>query len=213
MNFRWNIAQAAEIRWWQRYLRDKNPEEYLEWKRHYWKDLLQQAQVNVQPDSRVLDVGCGPAGIFMVLDAQEVEAVDPLLDRYSATLDHFDRARYPNVRFHNQALEAYQPERPFDQVFCLNAINHVADLGLSFDRLIAAVKPGGQLLVSIDAHNHNWLKRIFRMLPGDILHPHQYNLEEYRQMLTSRGCSIEQSVLMKPGRIFDYYLLVARKKG
>lgn len=211
MNFRWNIAQAAEIRWWQRYLKNKEPETYLEWKRQYWTDFLVKAGVEVRPEYSALDMGCGPAGIFTILNCNKVVAVDPLLDRYAQELEHFNAKDYPNVNFHNQPLEDFVPTEKFDQVFCLNAINHVADLSLSFDQLVAAVKPGGQLLVSIDAHNYNMLKHIFRLLPGDILHPHQYDLNEYRDMLTDRNCKIEREVLVKPEGIFNYYLLVARR--
>ncbi|MEM1321756.1 MAG: methyltransferase domain-containing protein [Bacteroidota bacterium] len=211
MNVRWKIAQAAEIRWWQRYLKNKEPKAYLNWKIRYWQDLLQQAEVAPHPGERVLDAGCGPAGIFMVLQQQQVDALDPLLDRYASDLAHFAPTSYPHTRFHALPLEQFDAKATYDRVFCLNAINHVADLGLCFDRLIAATKPGGQLLVSIDAHNFRLLKSIFRLLPGDILHPHQYDLEEYQQMLLQRGCQIERTVLLKKAFIFDYYLMVARK--
>ncbi len=210
MNWRWKIAQAAEIRWWQNYLKNKDPKEYLHWKRDYWNGLLQKAEVQLQAGERVLDAGCGPAGIFMVMEDQQVDALDPLLDRYESDLAHFDPKTYPHTRFHALPLEQFDTEKKYDKVFCLNAINHVADLPRCFDQLLAAVKPGGQLLVSIDAHNYAPLKSIFRLLPGDILHPHQYDLQEYEQMLLQRGCSIERTVLLKKELIFNYYLMVAK---
>ena len=99
----------------------------------------------------------------------------------------------------------------YDAIFCLNAINHVADLAHCFDVLVAAAKKGGKLVVSIDAHNYKLLKHIFQALPGDILHPHQYDLAEYQAMLTTRGCSIDKVILKKHEFIFDYYVLVATK--
>jgi 2-polyprenyl-6-hydroxyphenyl methylase/3-demethylubiquinone-9 3-methyltransferase len=229
MTFRWKIAQAAEIRWWQRYLKNKPTTDYAVWKTDYWKKLLAEMGLNDlnieerNPDTlgteggknsttqSILDAGCGPAGIFMIFKNQKVDALDPLLDGYEATLPHFKKSNYPKVQFYSQPLESFDKKNAYDAVFCLNAINHVADLSRCFDVLVAATKKGGKLIVSIDAHNFPILKHIFQALPGDILHPHQYDLAEYTAMLTERGCTIEKTILKKHEFIFDYYVLVATK--
>ena len=211
MSIRWRIAQFFEIHWWRRYLGEKDKVAYLAWKKAYWQQFLADSGIQLAPGAMVLDAGCGPAGIFTVLDPQQVDALDPLLDRYEASLPHFRRGDYPSVRFFNEPLEQFAPGRRYTAIFCLNAINHVADLGACFDRLVALTEPGGTLAVSIDAHNFGSLKRIFRLLPGDILHPHQYDLTEYQAMLTQRGCTLGRTVLVKKELIFNYYLLVATR--
>jgi SAM-dependent methyltransferase len=236
MTFRWKIAQAAEIRWWQGYLKNKPTTDYAVWKTKYWQDLLTEIGLDAvyhselkiknselkmaetpkkavyTEGSRILDAGCGPAGIFMIFKNQEVDALDPLLDEYEAKLPHFRRKNYPNVQFFSQPLESFSDKKSvYDTVFCLNAINHVADLQRAFDVLVDATKSGGTLVVSIDAHNYGFLKTIFQALPGDVLHPHQFNLAEYSAMLTSRGCRIERTILKKAEFIFNYYVLVATK--
>ena len=214
MTFRWKIAQAAEIRWWQGYLKDKPTTDYAVWKTKYWQDLLREIGLDAQitERSKILDAGCGPAGIFMIFKNQEVDALDPLLDEYEAKLPHFRRENYPNVQFFSQPLESFSDKKAvYDTVFCLNAINHVADLQQAFDVLVDATKLGGTLVVSIDAHNYSFLKTIFQALPGDVLHPHQFDLTEYSAMLTSRGCRIERTILKKAEFIFNYYVLVATK--
>ncbi len=211
MKLRWKIAQAAEIRWWQNYLSGKPEADYLQWKSSYWGKFLQQIEVKPKANERILDAGCGPAGIFMVLDQQQVDAVDPLLDQYEAKLDHFRKAQYPHVRFFNQPLEQFDVNSEYDTVFCINAINHVADLNYCFDQLVECTRPGGRLVVSIDAHNWTLFKQVFSWVPGDILHPHQYNLKEYQEFLIQRGCSIERSVLIGEGFLFNYYVMVAKK--
>jgi len=152
-----------------------------------------------------LDAGCGPAGLFTILPQQEVVACDPLLDQYASKLKHFDKSNYPNTQFVSQSLEEFSAPNSFDYVFCLNAINHVDDLPLALDRLIASVKPGGTLILSIDAHNYNWLKKIFQWIPGDILHPHQYNREEYRKMMESRGITLGEGLQMNRERFFSFW--------
>jgi 2-polyprenyl-3-methyl-5-hydroxy-6-metoxy-1,4-benzoquinol methylase len=212
MKLRWKIAQAAEIRWWRSYLKGKPEADYLQWKNKYWQNLLQQIGLEPRKKERILDAGCGPAGIFMTLKEQQVDALDPLLDQYEDKLVHFSKNQYPNVRFFSLALEDFAEAIPYDTVFCLNAINHVSDLNLCFDKLVAHTKAGGQLVVSIDAHNWSFFRHLFRLIPGDILHPHQYNLEEYKNFLTQRNCIIENVVLMDSTFIFDYYVLVARMR-
>lgn len=211
MNLRWRIAQFFEIRWWQRYLGSREKDAYLAWKRHYWRDFLQKSALEIPPDATVLDAGCGPAGIFTVMEYQTVDALDPLLGQYEKSFPHFRRSDYPQVRFINMPLENFFPEKKYDFVFCLNALNHAADLPRCFDRLAALTRPGGILALSVDGHNHPWLKRLFRLVPADILHPHQYDLEEYRAMLAANGFQVVRSVLIKQAAIFNYSLLVAEK--
>jgi 2-polyprenyl-6-hydroxyphenyl methylase/3-demethylubiquinone-9 3-methyltransferase len=158
----------------------------------------------------VLDAGCGPAGIFLLPEGAATDAFDPLLEEYERLLPHFCRSDFPRVRFFQATLEDFASDRPYyDLVFCLNAINHVADIGRSMDRLVTLTRPGGRLVISVDAHNHGWLKWLFRRFPGDLLHPHQYDLSEYTAMLTGRGCSVERVVVHKREWIFSYCVVVA----
>ncbi len=212
---KWKIAQNLELKWWKNYLGKKDVDEYLTWKKSYWNNFLNEISSSVQigENDAVLDAGCGPAGIFTVIDSEQMVAVDPLLDSYESNLKHFSKQQYPNIQFVTKALEDYQAPQMFDKVFCLNAINHVADINLAFDNLFSYLKPNGQLIVSIDSHNYRLLKAIFRLIPGDALHPHQYDLEDYRNFITSRNGEIQQEVNSKSGNIFDYWVLVVQKKS
>ncbi|HQD13214.1 MAG TPA: hypothetical protein PLW43_09745, partial [Chitinophagales bacterium] len=37
---KWRIAQSLELKWWKKYLSDKNINEYLVWKAGYWDEML-----------------------------------------------------------------------------------------------------------------------------------------------------------------------------
>lgn len=207
MKLRWKIAQAAEIRWWKRYLRNKSVQDYKHNKEQYWHRVLSGLKPFLLPFGKILDAGCGPAGIFMVLPQNKVLAIDPLLDKYQQ-LSHFSARDYPWVSFENTSLEEFHSPLQFDTIFCLNAINHVDDIEKSLDVLFETLTPGGQLIISTDAHKYGFLKKIFQWLPGDILHPHQYDTKDYAQMLTNRGGEIIQTIVSKPGNIFDYVIFV-----
>lgn len=209
----WTIAQKAELKWWQNYLRNRPKADYLAWKKQYWQGVLQNI-ADVLPceqlnSSRLLDAGCGPAGIFIALPPQaRITALDPLLEHYAQRLSHFSPASYPHIQFMAMPIEKMPAHPSYDVVFCLNAINHVSDLNTCLDKLTQALVPDGQLVISIDTHNYTPIKHLFRWLPADILHPHQYTLSEYTQMLEQRGMHLQKSVRTQKGIIFSYDILV-----
>lgn len=207
MNWRWKIAQNAEIRWWQRYLKNRPVASYLQWKTDYWQSFLKKNNIHFSGKEKILDAGCGPAGVFMVLDSHQVDAVDPLLPAYETSIEHFRKEDYPNVSFFPVAFEAFETEIKYDTIFCLNALNHFEEIDASVDKLFDLLKENGRMYVSIDAHNFSFFKKIFQFIPGDILHPHQYDLEDYKKMFTSRGGKIIATNLIKKEFLFDYYLL------
>ena len=207
---RWKIAQAAELKWWQNYLKNKDSKTYIEWKKSYWKDFLKKCNLYLPDNSVCLDAGCGPAGIFIILENMKVFAVDPLIDKYEM-LEVFDKNLYPYVNFINSPIEHFNIEKQYDFIFCLNAINHVADLEKSISNLSALLKSGGTLVLSTDVHRHRLLKPIFRLLPGDILHPQQHSLKDYRKMLLDRKLEIADEILIKKTAIFNYYAFVLKK--
>jgi 2-polyprenyl-6-hydroxyphenyl methylase/3-demethylubiquinone-9 3-methyltransferase len=212
---KWNIAQKAELRWWKHYLRGKDVAQYQTWKTAYWQNILHLISDNclVKQDMLALDAGCGPAGIFMSLQNCKVHALDPLLDVYDQNLPHFKKSDYPHVQFFSKPLEEFRVQEVYDMVFCMNAINHVSDLGRCYDILTAAVKPGGKLVISIDAHNYRFFKWLFRLIPGDILHPHQFDRAEYARLLTERNFTILQQEKLKHEFFFNHYIQVAEKNG
>lgn len=213
MRLRWKLAQFFEIIWWRSYLKKKEKNDYLHKKQLYWKDILAKCApvFTVQPGDSVIDMGCGPSGLYIVLNEQKVTAVDPLLDKYEQDLEVFNRAAYPNATFVVSPIESYEDTRQYQYVFCMNAINHVSDIEAGFKKLVSLAQPGGYIIVTIDAHNRGWLKSIFRIGPGDVLHPHQYDDAEYTNMLEAPGCKVLSSVLLGEAYIFNHYMLIARK--
>ncbi|MDX1667391.1 MAG: class I SAM-dependent methyltransferase [Saprospiraceae bacterium] len=208
--WRWQLAQWAERNWWRWYLRNKKPAVYLSRKRSFWSNVLAGLNCSPLPGSLVLDAGCGPAGIFILLDNCQVDAADPLLPTYER-LPHFRSDAYPWVRFLDFPIEAFEPQQTYDYIFCMNALNHFSDPQLSLDILVAALRPGGTFCFSVDGHKYGWLNAVFRSFPGDILHPHQYQYVHYREMLVRRGLKIEKEVCWKKGLIFDHHILKAIK--
>ena len=142
-SWRWRLAQFLELRWWRRYLQQLNWPDYVEAKRVHWRKVLTQMELQLLSGERVLDAGCGPAGIFTILEAQKVDAIDPLLEAYEKKLPDFQLNQFPYVHFQAMMLEQLDQQEVYDHVFCLNAINHVAaqgyapwHLGFSYGRAL-----------------------------------------------------------------------------
>lgn len=205
-NFRWKIAQFFEKKWWQSYIKNKDANSYLQWKKNYWLTLLSELNLVHKIKAPILDVGCGPAGIFIILEG-EIVAIDPLLNEYEE-LHIFDKEKYKDVAFITQSFEEFSTQTKFNTIFCLNAINHFTDINLSFKKLKNLLAPNGQLILSVDAHNYNFFRKLFALLPLDILHPHQYNLKEYEQFLIQNGFKIQRKFLKKKEFFFSYWVLV-----
>ncbi len=208
---RWKIAQFAERNWWRNYLKNKDVPTYLAWKKKYWQDLASKLHLTITPQDTILDAGCGPAGIFMLYPKHQVTAFDPLIDTYEQDLPHFKKSMYTHCTFAASSLENFVHPTQFDLIFCMNAINHVQDIEVAYTNLIGLLKPGGTLVISIDAHNHKLYRKLFAMLPGDVLHPHQYNLKEYEKFLTTRGLQMQENILLKEGYFFNHYVQLAYK--
>ncbi|MBL7802712.1 MAG: methyltransferase domain-containing protein [Saprospiraceae bacterium] len=210
MTDRWRIAQFFELRWWQRYLSGRERSVYYQWKSRYWTAILDTHWLWPAPGERILDAGCGPAGVFVVLGQYPVDAIDPLLDAYEHHLAQFNRADFPWVRFYALPLEQFSAPMPYDRIYCLNALNHVASLSGCLKRFSDMITPDGLLVCTLDTHRYKWASRVFRAFPGDILHPHQYTASEYATLFEGAGFEIEQQCRLKKGTIFDYTLFTMR---
>jgi 2-polyprenyl-6-hydroxyphenyl methylase/3-demethylubiquinone-9 3-methyltransferase len=212
MNLRWKIAQTMEQWWWHWYFSTKTPPKYLAWKKKYWEKFLETAQFQPQPGDPVLEIGSGPAGVFMLLPGNPVTAIEPLLRTYERMPSFFNPAWYPYTRFLDLPFEKYEENQRFPCIFCLNVINHVADIELCCKKLKRHLAPGGRLFLTVDAHNHRGLKKVFQWLPGDILHPHQFSLQEYEALLEKHDLPLRRVQWLKSDFIFNYYLIVAGGK-
>jgi SAM-dependent methyltransferase len=211
MATKWHFAQKLEIWWWKKYLDRKVPSEYLSKKQVYWHKILDLTGISPGSGVRILDAGCGPAGIFTVLGHCAVDALDPLLEQYERKLPIFKRRDYPHTRFIPQKLEDFIARDSYETVFCFNAINHVDDIQKGIDVLTKVVAPTGNLVVSVDTHRNRLLKWLFRIAPADALHPHQYDRDEYVQFFEQRGFHIVRETVLRKELIFEYRLWVFRR--
>jgi SAM-dependent methyltransferase len=213
--WKWRIAQWLELKWWKRYTANKSKQDYLVWKTNYWKELFEKIGISreVCNADAIIDFGCGPFGLALLNETwqKQLVSLDPLVDSYEQELSFFSKSDYPHTTFIAQKMEDFSSEKKFNIVFCLNAINHVADIERAFYVLAKETSQNGKLVLGIDVHNFSFLKHIFRLIPGDALHPHQYDLKEYIAFLENNHFRVISKHKIKDDFIFAYWVVVAER--
>jgi len=213
--WKWKLAQWLELKWWKRYTANKSKQDYIAWKTTYWKRLFEKIGIvqDIRNADNLIDFGCGPFGVALLNETWQklLVAVDPLIDSYEIELPFFSKSDYTHTTFLHQKMEDFSSKKTFEIVFCLNAINHVADIEKAFAILSSATRPLGKLALGIDAHNFSFLKHLFRLIPGDLLHPHQYDLDEYISFLEKHGFILISKHKINNDFIFGYWVIVAER--
>ncbi len=216
-SLRWKVAQWLQLHWWKRYPGSKRPpEKYLKAKEEAWKTFLERIEATPVAGARILDAGCGPVGIFIALGkTAQVDAVDPLLIKYERKLAYFKTKYYPHVQFHPVPIERFlaseaatSPSRQYDWIFCLRALNRFSEIEAPLCAMSKALKPDGQLILSIDVHRFSLLKHLSRILPWNLLSPQQADLQEYLKLAEQCNLKRTKGFLNKKGLIFNYWVLV-----
>jgi SAM-dependent methyltransferase len=129
---------------------------------------------HAQP-GRLLDIACG-VGYGTSLLAERAAAVEEVVgvDRSEEAIRYAaERYRRPAVRFAVADALAFEDARGFDTVVSLETVEHVADPDRLFERLVAALRPGGVLVASVPTtpsadvnphHLHDFTERSFRRM-------------------------------------------------
>lgn len=203
---KWNIAQYLELRWWKNYINNKDPEDYLNWKKSYWEKFIKHIP-NFTFSKSTLELGGGPAGLYLIKNTvSKYTVVDPLLNSYENELSIFNKTKYPNIEFLNRTVEQLNLGKNYEQIVAINALNHFRNLEESVATIQSHLDPKGKVYVSIDCHNYFFLKKIFQAIPGDLLHPHQYSKKDYENLFLQRGFKILKRVKLKRDFVFEYLL-------
>lgn len=211
MKLRWNLAQALEKYWWSWYLSGKDPASYLQWKQHYWADFFQRFNLPLAPRGKLLEVGSGPAGAFIILPKENLTILDPLLSVYRRKYSNLMEPFVSQVQAICLPLEEWNPSEHYDHIFCFNVINHTARLELCIDTLIKAMNSGARLYLSVDCHRFRVLNWLFRLLPGDLLHPQQLSVQAYLERFCNAGLKLLHTECIRREPIFDYQLFIFEK--
>jgi trans-aconitate 2-methyltransferase len=126
-----------------------NPEDYS---RHsagqerWARELL--SGLNLRPDDRVLDIGCGDGRITAELAQRvplgRVVGVDLSADMIGYAASRFPAAEYPNLEFREADARALPFDAEFTVVYSNAALHWVRDHGPVLAGIARALRPGGR---------------------------------------------------------------------
>lgn len=128
---------------------------------------------------RVLDVGCGPAGLIHFLPQAALRLrLDPLL------LDYPDRLPLADPQLSLVAEAEHLPlsSGTVDACICFNALDHMREPRAALAEVHRVLRPGGALLVMV----HSFPSWLLPLLWADRLHPHHWTHATAADLLASR---------------------------
>lgn len=175
-----------------------SPEQYNRFyteRRQPFFDLL--ALVHPRSQMRVIDLGCGTGELTRVLH-QRLAARETLgVDSSETMLAHMQSATENGLRFMRDDLREHLSDSHYDLVFSNAALHWIPDHDQLFDRLTAALAPGGQLAVQMPANQDHLSQLVAAEVATE---------EPFRQALAGY---VRPPLIMAP----EAYALLLRRLG
>jgi SAM-dependent methyltransferase len=111
--------------------------------RYYNQFLARWCRSLVPPGRRVLDVGCGRGDVLAFVEPSDGHG----LDVSNGMIEHAGRD-HPGLRFSRIAIEDFTPDGSYDAALCVNTLEYTYDVGAVLDKVHAALRDNGKLLVT-----------------------------------------------------------------
>jgi len=173
-------------------------EQYRRAKEKYWKSVLARALPGTTPSDlrrkRVLEIGCGPSGLFMIApEGIDYTCLDPLMDEY---LTNFPEIRDKKLKYVNGKVEDFAGggKESFDLILGFNAIDHVDDIATAMRSIYELSNRQTVVVLSLNSHNYRILQRVFSLFSFilDPLHKHQHTTAQYEKIFKQSGFIIDR---------------------
>lgn len=153
------------------YLRSIELETYTEVYKHknyfvreiFWRRLERLLSLYDFTNKTILDLGCGEGILFPSLAqfSEEIYGIDMITTMAERIIaDH----NLKNITLVNADIQKYTFPIKFDVIICADVLEHFKDLSIVMDYIYAALKPQGNLLLSVPTENT--LYRIGRLIFG-----------------------------------------------
>lgn len=170
----WARVQKIE----RAYHEQKDPRTVLDVNQKYWQrilDSIPQGEVSIGPQTRILDVGCGGAGILLILENGIRTGVDPLMSFYRQKFSFLDDTQ---IRWVEGMAEDFDDSEKFDVIFSINMLDHTESpraSALNLERLLA---PGGKLVCVLNVHLTRFWRKYYESFYRWVDPPHPHHIHD-----------------------------------
>ncbi|MEK7597171.1 MAG: methyltransferase domain-containing protein [Patescibacteria group bacterium] len=168
----------------------------------HWKKIATQQQNDFRAASlrslifsyidikkNVLDLGCGTCDMTLFLFKQKVDvtSIDSSIEMLAIGKKILMRNGYSINKVYRQSLESFSKKYSshFDQVVCLDVIEHIENDTAAIKYIYKLVKPGGKLFLTVPA-----LSYLYGPKDKDVGHYRRYNKQELYTKISDAGFKI-----------------------
>ncbi|UCF81932.1 MAG: class I SAM-dependent methyltransferase [Desulfobacteraceae bacterium] len=179
---RWSAAQSKEDAFWQR---DGVLDSQMDRVTSRYGPIIRKIEEHLNPNSTILDVGCGPTCTGQLFRVGLKTYLDPLMASY---LQNYPENLPEGEKICSTAEDIPKLDESFDVVLCVNALDHMIDPGKALAEIRRVLMKDGIFVLGIFLYPpplamarrfiEKWLP-IFR----DDAHPYSYTLKIIRKVL------------------------------
>lgn len=172
------------------------------------------ASHSFQPTDRLLDIGCGDGRITAELAEQLPQGGAVGVDLSASMIEYarssFPSSTHPNLDYQVCNAEGLPFSNQFDVAISVNCLHWVVDKRKAFERIAAALVPGGSFLTLVATKDAD-----FADLFGEISQDSRWShyprheafdkalfAEEYKELIESVGLNVQEYGLVKKEAIF-----------
>lgn len=142
--------------------------------------------------AHVLDAGTGMGQYVHYLSLRHpnwnIYAVDRNPDEISACNEYFHRKHYERVLFRTENVAEMQRNEVYDLILAVNVIEYIEEDVQAVANMYAALKPGGQLLLSVQSDKNFPLQpNLSNKLTSNQEVVHRYNNFDLKKLLRDGG--------------------------
>ena len=180
---RWTSAQRSEKHYWNSRKEWINDDDR---NKMFWEEMLKEGyglSYDFFKDKKVLEIGCGPAGIIFSIDnAKERVGLEPLditnLLNDPSKKDVVKKGTGENLHY---------SDKSFDIVLCFNVLDHTNNPSKVLNEIYRVLAENGEFLLWIHVlkQRYKFLKPILNKL--DSPHPHHFTYIDILNLIDPVG--------------------------
>jgi ubiquinone/menaquinone biosynthesis C-methylase UbiE len=188
---RWNIAQESEKEYWEGFTKNSLLKEEVD---RYKKkaEVLQQewsGYLNLNKNTKILQIGCGPEDVINYLSLGKRYAVDPLADFYKKKFN-LDYNGLDLLQARGEELPF--PDNSFDIVVLSNVLDHVENPEKVLSEAARILKKGGIFHFEVFTYQKNFIriakiwgkiKEITNKEVFNVHHPYMFVKEDAKRLI------------------------------